>query len=248
MRKSYLYRRLIMNDDFRFVYRKETFNDFAVREIASTQAFCLCRLQFGRCKEYECARCSTHKEIIRCHSQLSDYDRLRLKKYTSQEYIRLSAHPQMWMNFSRNIRFFIFSIIFFAFILFIVYCYLSNMPSEKPISKEYDSMIIENIIYTQNHIYDYNKDGLINCIDYSTLFKVNWDSKYPNIAEKCSILRNKNPTNKFHHLFVEVNGCKIEPWASNPYKYLMNENWSSRKYNPVYDIRGETNKWLMTAN
>ena len=72
------------------------------------------------------------------------------------------------------------------FILFIFYCYLSNMPSEKPISKEYDSMIIENIIYTQNHIYDYNKDGLINCIDYSTLFKVNWDSKYPNIADKCS--------------------------------------------------------------
>lgn len=237
-----------MNDDFRFVHREETFNDLAVRELAYTQASCLCRLQFGRCKEHECKKCSTNHEIVRCHSQLADYDRLRLKKYISQEYIILSAHPQMWMSFRRNISFFIFSAIFFGLILLAVYFYVKGIPSEKPISGEYDDMIIENIIYTQNHIYDCNYDGLVNCIDYSALFKKNWDNRYPNKKNECEIIRNKNPVNKFHHLFVSVNGYKIEPWTSNPYRYLMSENWTSRKYNPIYDIKGETDKWLMQTN
>ena len=238
-----------MSDDFRFVHREESFNDLAVRELAFSQAACLCRLQFGRCTQNECLKCSSGNEIKRCYSQMSDYDRLRFKKYTSQEYIKLSAHSQMWMTFSRNIRFFFLSIIFIFAILFIIFLYIKNMPKEKPyVSDEIDSYIIENILYTQNHIYDCNGDGILNCIDYSILFKKNWDLNHPDKKNLCKIIRNKNPVNGFHHLFISVDGIEVEPWASNPYRYLMVENWSFRRYNPVYNIKGETNKWLMKAN
>ena len=120
-----------MSDDFRFVHREESFNDLAVRELAFSQASCLCRLQFGRCTQNECLKCSSGNEIKRCYSQMSDYDRLRFKKYTSQEYVKLSAHPQMWMTFYRNIRFFFLSVIFIFVILLMYKNTINNITNIK---------------------------------------------------------------------------------------------------------------------
>ena len=40
----------------------------------------------------------------------------------------------------------------------------------------------------------------------------------------------------------------VEPRASNPYRYTMEENWTDGRYNPRYDIMGETRKWMVLAD
>ena len=40
-------------NEMRLVTRQETFNDFAVRELAKGRSACICRIQFGRCKKKE---------------------------------------------------------------------------------------------------------------------------------------------------------------------------------------------------
>lgn len=89
-----------MNNDIRFVHREETFNDFAVRELATGRAACICKLQFGRCTKTECKNCNVFKRYKNCYKQFSDYDRERFAKYVSSEYIRFSRNPDQWRSWN----------------------------------------------------------------------------------------------------------------------------------------------------
>ncbi|MCR5698952.1 MAG: hypothetical protein K6G52_04835 [Treponemataceae bacterium] len=81
-----------MKNDIRFVHREESFEDIAVQELAASQSACICRLQFGRCKQEECESCHIGKEFQNCYEHLSDYDRVRLSKYVSRQYVQDSLH------------------------------------------------------------------------------------------------------------------------------------------------------------
>lgn len=84
--------------EVKIVTREETFNDLAVRELAKGRSACICRLQFGRCKKEECARCAISRQYESCYKQLSDYDKLRLTEYVSEEYLTDSLNPEQWMG------------------------------------------------------------------------------------------------------------------------------------------------------
>ena len=50
------------DNEFRLVTRQESFNDFAVRELAKGRAACICKLQFGRCTKNDCKYCRIHAQ------------------------------------------------------------------------------------------------------------------------------------------------------------------------------------------
>ena len=100
---------------------------------------------------------------------------------------------------------------------------------------------------SQKHVYDYDGDGQINCLDYACCFKLTWDKMFDFNKHNCVLVRNLN--GEFHHLFAIVydgygKPIEVETWAHNRAKYTMNVNWPDGKYNPKFNIYGETAKWL----
>ena len=243
-----------MSEEIKIVTRQETFNDFAVRELAEGRSACICKLQFGRCDKTECAHCSVGKQYRNCYSVMNDYDRNRLAGYVSKQYAIDSKYPERWMTHKDYVRY--FNKWYGIAIAVIVICALLvsvfiTGPGDTPNKKQSDSsssiekMIVMVVLRTQLDVKDLNLDGEVNCIDYACTFKRAWDSYFPEYKDCCYIVRNKGPN--IHHLFICIwwQGSRIdvEPWSNNPYKYLMTDNWDE-VYNPNNNIYGETDKWL----
>ena len=89
-----------MENELRFVHREETFNDLAVRELAAGRSACICRIQFGRCTKDQCSSCEIGKQYRTCYNQMNDYDKQRLSKYVSENYIQDSLYPGKWMSYN----------------------------------------------------------------------------------------------------------------------------------------------------
>lgn len=245
-----------MEDDLRFVHREETFKDLAVRELAKTRSACICRIQFGRCTQNECKHCAVNQRYKSCYNELSDYDKQRLLSYTAERWVQDSATPEHWATFPRVFiylflkPFFIVGVI--ILLLWICFC---SFPTEQPkytVPVERSEQIIATIKEAQSKVKDINADGEINCIDYAITYKLVWDNKFPGKEYQCLILRNYNPTNGFHHLFIAMqddnnNFIFVEPWAKNPYIYNMEDNWKNGRYNPKFNLYSETVKWLNTV-
>ena len=172
------------DNEFRLVTRQESFNDFAVRELARGRAACICKLQFGRCTKNDCKYCRIHAQYSACYSQMNEYDRQRLSTYISENYVRYSYDPSQWMSFSgylRHIGFIIFMCIIVPLILLIGLVFLTvGIPDDKPVEPEIDERIEYVMHKVKTYVYDINGDGLVNCIDHAVLFKIYWDEKYPN--------------------------------------------------------------------
>ena len=47
------------------------------------------------------------------------------------------------------------------------------------ISPRIHRMIVATVKEAQANVYDYNLDGTVNCRDYSCVFKITWDRKFP---------------------------------------------------------------------
>lgn len=241
-----------MSDEIKLVTRQETFNDLAVRELAKGRASCICRIQFKRCDKAECAHCNVSKQYWHCYNSMNDYDKQRLASYVSAEYVRQSEHPENFMKYKDFVHYQMKYIM--GAVLFVLFCFIlvllaaapGDKPNRAPVSDATNRRIITVINYAQENVYDMNDDGKINCIDYSVMFKITWDKLYPDLAGKCQIIRNRGP--KMNHLFVHVwdvhnYDIEIEPWAFDPEKYRMYDNWTG-VYDPKYNIYGETETWL----
>ena len=125
---------------------------------------------------------------------------------------------------------------------------VENINSRSRISWSMNKKIVRTLRESQKNVYDYNGDGLVNCIDYSCLFKLTWDKNFPNEKNRCSLIRNFNGK-VMNHLFAQVfdengNVIEVEPWAYNPNEYLMIENWAKQSYNRKFNHYGETERWL----
>ena len=113
-----------------------------------------------------------------------------------------------------------------------------------------DGAIRDVLKSTRSKVYDRDGDGLVNCIDYTITFKKEWDVVMsPN---QCEIVRNydKGGRSKMNHLVVRVRLASdgewlyVEPQARhNKRNYKMNDFWGAR-YDPKYNLFGETNYWL----
>ena len=247
-----------MQDDFRFIHREESFEDLAVRELAKSRSACMCRLQFGRCTKEECSTCEVNKRYYRCFKQMSDYDKQRLQSYTARLWAERSADPMQWSSFNGCIKqlglYLLVGTLCVAMVLGLMA--LASCPGAEPdrvqLSVEMDERIIAVMKGTHSQVRDLNHDGKVNCIDYTCMFKQLWDRKYPDRKDACTIVRNYNPRTGFHHLFIRIYDAGtlvyVEPRASNPYRYTMEENWTDGRYNPRYDIMGETRKWMVLAD
>lgn len=117
-------------------------------------------------------------------------------------------------------------------------------------TKEYRSRI-SNVLYkTSLYVCDSNSDDKINCIDYTLVFYRLWTQYYPREEENIEIVRNVNQYTGMNHLFIRVRKNKNSPWeciepqAPEYGPYFMEDFWDI--YNPMYNIYGETSKWLMT--
>ena len=120
--------------------------------------------------------------------------------------------------------------------------------SKNKVSPRIHKMIASTIKETQANLYDYNRDGEINCRDYSCIFKRTWDRKFPEEKALCTLVRNYQP-GVMCHLFVNVrddNYCaiEVEPQAYSPQHYLMTENWPRSMYDSAFNNYGETEEWL----
>jgi hypothetical protein len=132
----------------------------------------------------------------------------------------------------------------------------ATVPIEKP--KPVSTVVIDDITYLKNNpnkvenipkvltvmqrqgaVKDVNRDGEINCIDYSIAFRSLYGSN-------ASLIINNNPANGMNHMFIRVNyknGVEfidIEPQGT-PDRYSMGLVWGV-KYNPYYNT-DVTNRW-----
>ena len=243
-----------MSEEIRVVTRQETFNDLAVRELAKGRSACLCRIQFGRCDKTECAHCTIGKQYRNCYNAMNDYDRNRLASYVATQYAIDSKYPEQWMSHADYVRY--FNKWYGIVIAFVLFCTLIISmfivgPGDKPNKGQgrslsgIEKMIVVTMLRTQLDIKDLNLDDKVNCIDYACMFKRVWDYYFPDNKDRCTIVRNQGPG--IHHLFICIwwEGLRIdvEPWASDPYKYLMTDNWN-KVYNSNNNIYGETERWL----
>lgn len=236
---------MIGDNEIRFVHREETFTDLAVRELAESCSACMCRLQFKRCTEDECQNCQEGIAFRSCYGQMSDYDRQRFNSYLRQAYLRNSEHPEMWRTFKgligqvlRYILLFIISIVLIALLLHQAFEYC-DMPNKRQIKDSYASIsqgmnhkVIDNIRYTHYNIYDITADGKKNCQDYTILFYLFWQDRYPEDKDRVFFVRNKNAFTGMNHMFIYMvdydgKGFYLEPWANDCKKYLMFDNWDS---------------------
>ena len=122
------------------------------------------------------------------------------------------------------------------------------LPGEAGYAGKYRKQILDTLDRTKQYVTDVNKDGEVNCIDYSCTFKMIWDKMYE--ASDCEIVRNKSGT--MNHLFIRTRQYNGRPWeciepqaaVKDITKYFMEDFWSSDVYNPVYNVYGETEVWL----
>lgn len=242
------------DNEIRLVHREETFNDLAVRELARGRSACICRLQFGACKKVECKACEISRNYSTCYKNLNEYDRERLATYVSDCYVEDSLTPERWMSYrSLKVHLFKWIILIFLCLAFIFVPLVMLAPGSEPkstveVSDDTHKRIVITKKLVDKNIKDINGDGSVNCQDYAITFKLIWDSVYPDCKNDCIIIRNRSML--MHHLFNGVYDGNdlvfIEPWASDPYNYLMRNNWNY-KWNPRYNIYDETEMWLQEA-
>ena len=95
---------------------------------------------------------------------------------------------------------------------------------------------------------DINGDGKINCIDYAISYKLIWDQYNSGSEYRCEIVHNRNPHTGMDHLFIRVRN-KDHNWEYiEPQNGLDMEDYWGDKYNPAYNIFGETDYWLSKRN
>lgn len=146
----------------------------------------------------------------------------------------------------KNLAVFLFCLAFASSGLF------AESVSRKDISVRMNEKIVSTLRESQENVYDYNGDGLVNCLDYSCIFKLTWDENYPSEKYSCSLIHNVND-DVMNHLFAQIrdeyyNIIEVETWAQNPNRYLMSENWPVTRYNPRCNRYGETEVWLSKGN
>lgn len=249
-------------DEIKIIHKDRTFSDQALHDLAHTQAACMCRLQFGSCTKENCKNCETKIQLRNCKRELSDYDLLRLKSMTGDEYANLSRIPENWMkpeDIDKSIRDFgwwligkplVVSLIVLAvvFLICTVPGYFIS-PQDTP-KIDWDAAITRTVQKTQATLRDVNHDGVVNCVDAAIIFKWIWDEDYPLLKDTCTIIRNYNP-GVMNHLFIAIHDITkplvyVEPRAYYPSRYTMQYNWED-KFDSRFNWYGETQRWLNTA-
>ena len=232
-------------DEQVFSFRND--HDKDLEALATTLCSCRLALDTGTCDHTQCANCNTAKKFSVCYNELATCDQLRVENMTGKMYYQAYALRPDTIRNKKQRRHFISKMCFIIGLLIAlntipVMCYIRPCDTKNNI-QNIEAVIKIELAATMQ---DVNRDGLVDCIDYSIFFKQVWDILYPNKRYECEIVRNVNKITGMNHLFVRVwyytDWIYIEPQADLKY-YLMQDVWGD-KYDPKYNILGETNKWL----
>lgn len=114
-----------------------------------------------------------------------------------------------------------------------------------------DELLLAKVLHeTHTYVQDVNADGKVNCIDYSLTFKKFWDWIAPDgYSMNCEIVHNVNKQKNFNHLFIRIRTNSLSEWVciepqATIQNYNMEKYWGTR-YNPQYNIYGETYIWML---
>ena len=226
---------------------KLTSMDKNINVLIETKGRCDALLYTGECHAVDCKRCSKHKNFYACYNALPICDKLRVdngSKPIAANYIM--AHRALQRDRAAGIG----GIAIIAAMLIgglaLVGARADTLPDYRT-SDVYnyyqnDDYLIKVLNKTHKYIYDVNKDGTINCIDYAKTFKRIWDQTYPAGTNNCEIVWNVNEAKHFNHLFIRCRPHKhtywlyVEPQAHiNDYK--MTDYWGD-KYVFTYNYYG----------
>ena len=207
--------------------------------------------------------CPVKMDIEYCMNTLSPFEKMEVSVVARKEleYIeREFEYNQYEANKARKQRRAMKIVLFIAIILLMLVIregFAIVNATEYPYT-HYDYYVNDSAIRNTLHstfrkVHDRDGDGEVNCIDYTLTFKQEWDKKNP--PDCCEIVRNyhNGPTKRtsMNHLFVRVKMTRggqwlyIEPQASyDSGKYKMSDFWGWPKYNPKYNVYGETAFWL----
>ncbi len=130
-------------------------------------------------------------------------------------------------------------------VFWLIFFFISSSGSGLFRNKNPMSIFPQDLNYPTVQSADINGDGKVNCIDYAVSYKLIWDQKNYGRESFCEIVRNKNPNNNMHHLFVRVRNAYTLEWEYiEPQNGLPMELAWSGLYYPAFNIFGETDYWL----
>ena len=118
---------------------------------------------------------------------------------------------------------------------------------DRPPAVDADYAIPAMLLRVREAVYDVNRDGEVNCLDYATTFKFIWDKYYS--PANCELVRNYNTRTGMNHIFARVRFHSydkwqlVETWAPNVYIYDMPSVWGN-VYDPAYNYYNETAYWM----
>lgn len=212
---------------------------------------CAKYLKKRKCRPEQCKTCPVGLRVARCMNSLDDWGQLEVasmsrKALECEESKRVYKNPGSWITKLVGLIFMFIGLSIFgrgcSAYAYSYYDYYVN-----------DSAIRNTLRSTFRKVHDRDGDGIVNCIDYTLTFKQEWDKSNP--PNFCEIVRNyhagKTKGTSMNHLFIRVkmsmggNWLYIEPQAMyNGYNYKMDDYWGWPKYNPKYNIYGETFMWM----
>ena len=120
-------------------------------------------------------------------------------------------------------------------------------------STDFDAKVSSVLNKIQRNVYDFDKDGEVNCKDYAVLFKETWDFMFD--SWQCLIVRNYNKHTGLNHLFVRVwdkqsaTYVNIETWMLDSKPSYSHKDWCMHcvwgdRYDMYYNYYQETEYWL----
>lgn len=134
----------------------------------------------------------------------------------------------------------------------------SNMYTLYPADPKYGYRVNDNnylnqcigdiLCQTHSQVKDLDKNGKIECIDYSVTFHVLWHKKYARVAA-CNLTINRNPSTGMNHMFITIKTDKeyhIEPQYYDWF-YIMETVWGN-KYDSKYDIYTPHHFWYVECH
>lgn len=231
--------------DGHIIFEHYTNMDRNIDELAKVKGNCLYFREHKLCSR-SCDNCSVNNKLGICYRELSLCDQLRLDRYAEEVYAqREYFHNKHMTRTKQQMNIIKFVVIVGLVVLLLL---MGGILRAQSYTLDYykDDWRIKHILQL-THIFldDVNGDYTINCIDYAVTFKILWDENYP--PELCTIVRNKNPRNGFHHLFNAVKGVPgskwlyVEPQVFDRYK--MSDVWCDM-YDDMFNRVLETDKWL----
>lgn len=230
----------------------ETDLDKCISNLAETRARCLVHLKFGECRACECSGCDRKKWYDNAVQTLAPVDRINLENKTEQMYVEMmSTRIHLARQYPRGLdrrtlvgitTKIVVAFCLFMFVMFVlpllIFSNAMDISGRADIPDKYNEQICKALTVTKKHLRDVNGDGKVNCIDYSVIFKIEYD-KLTQSDWQCQIIQNINRHTGMNHLFIQVfmyniGWVCIEPQGGAGC-YLMDEFWGTR-YNKAYNI------------